>query len=59
MARSWPDVPATRYLDEVDGVLNDGVVMELMGQTCVGQKPVQHAVGALALCPLVNPKIEE
>ena len=54
MVSAWLDVPATRYGDEVDGV-----VMELMGQTCVGQKPVQHAVGALALCPLVNPKIEE
>ena len=60
MARSGPDVPATRYLDEVDGVLNDGVVMGLMGRTCVGLKPVEHAVGALAYpCPLANPKIEE
>ena len=60
MVSAWPDVLATGFCDEVDGVHNDGVVMELMGHTCVVLKPVGQLVDALAdSCPLLNPETED
>ena len=58
MVSAWPDVLATGCT--VDGAHNDGVVMELMGHTCVVLKPVGQLVDALAdSCPLLNPETED